>query len=237
MPSRRRGFTLIEVLVTAGLVGLVLGIICTTLLSGARFTATVQRRAEDEMELSRVCEQIRFQLLSLNVSPVRQLCISGMSRGERADEIDFVTADLIRHGGIGDVSYRIEEDAGGRPYLAYREHAFVYPDTSFVDPGPYRPLSRLVSGLTLQYQQAPTDPTQPFNDTNWVASWQQQVPPGRIRVTLYLGPRDDQRPYVLDVQPALVTLTPAGELPGIPRPSRSGSPFPSPGTAVTGPTP
>ncbi|HEY3997285.1 MAG TPA: prepilin-type N-terminal cleavage/methylation domain-containing protein, partial [Candidatus Xenobia bacterium] len=117
----RRAFTLIEVLTVTGLVALIVTLVCTAFISASRFSANAARRLGDETEMSRVAEQIREQLVCLNTSPVRLYPIQISTGGTRQDRIDFITSDLIKHGGVGDVAYEIDTDNRGRPYLAYRE--------------------------------------------------------------------------------------------------------------------
>jgi hypothetical protein len=139
---------------------------------------------------------------------------------------------LVHHGGIGDAAYRIEDDEHGQPYLAYREHAFVYPDNSLANPGPFVPLSHLVSGLLVEYQATTSNPNVPGQSIpDFVHTWDSTLMPAKVRVTLFLGP--EAHPYVLEVEPALVSVTPVGEIPGVGSPSPSASVSPSPGSVMS----
>ncbi|MHB2018962.1 MAG: PulJ/GspJ family protein [Candidatus Xenobia bacterium] len=196
---RRRpspGFTLLEILITCALVGLVLTLVAAALIAAVRNARGMEQRARLQVELARVASQIRFQLLAVNVSPVRQYPLVGTSNGVGLDEIDFVTSDLIQTAGIGDVSYRMIMGPHGEPALGYREHPFVYPDGAVFDPGPYKMLSSAITGLTCEYK----------GPTGWQKSWQQPEPPQDVRVTL----KTRQGPFSVLAEPTLEELNQIG---------------------------
>ena len=194
--ANRKGFTLLEILITTALVGLVLGLVAAALIAAARNARSMEQRAHLQIELARVASQIRFQVLALNISPARQYPLVGSSNGNGLDQIDFVTSDLIKSAGTGDVSYRMINGPDGRPALGYREHPFVYPDGTVFDPGPYRLLSSAIIGLTCEYK----------GPTGWVKAWQQQEPPQDVRITLTTA----EGPFSVLAEPTLEELNQIG---------------------------
>lgn len=215
--SRRRGFTLFEVLVTVGLVAIVMGLAALVLLSSADSATRSRLRAEQETELLRVASMLRHQMMAIAAPLSTQTSVvSEAGQVPRSDTLDIITAGLVYSRGVGRAEWHMIRDAGEEPYLAYREEPYL----GGADPkkNPWIPFSRLVSGIEFRFWSSPS----------WVPGWHQSVVPERMRAIVYYDGGEGEESFVVEAAPGVAQVVETSSSGGSGNPSSS-----SPGTAAS----
>lgn len=212
--GRRAGVTLLELLVTIGLVLLVVVLAGATLLNGASSATMARLRAEQEAELLRVMAAMRRQIITLSRSSATRTPVVGeIGREPDTDWLDMVTSSLMFTKGVGRAEWRIIRVPGEPPYLAYRESPWVGGER--LHDHAWMPFSRLVTGLRVRY----------WSNPQFVEGWKREEIPQRIEVTLLYNDEGVERQAAMQAFPGIADEGSASP------PTAGASPTAAPGTA------
>lgn len=189
----KKGFTLIEVLITLGLTAIVLGLAYSSLYYTFKASGATRERLKEEFELMRVYSQLRQELLSLYISPHRKNSLVGKKGAEeKRAEIHFLTAAPILNSGVAEAGLKIEQDREtNRYFLAYEE--FPFPGRDDFLQGEFYKLSDLITGLEIEYMER----------EDKFLEWDRPDLPEKIRITLwYVSGKNDEN-FSFVVKPGL----------------------------------
>ena len=186
-----KGFTLIEVLVTIGLILLVLSLAGSSLYFIIRSTTDSRILLYENREIMKVYGQMRQQLLSLYLSPHRNLSIRAIrGESEGQDEIIFLTSAPLYSSGIAQAGYMIKKNEKGEKYLVYSEFPYVLKED--FAPAETRVLSKMVNGLKIRC----------FENFIPADNWEKAGFPDKIEITLFLADRGKNR-FTFTVTPGI----------------------------------
>lgn len=221
--SSKAAFTLIEILITVALIGLVLAMAAGTLITTSSSATRMQLRADQEAELLRVVSSMRRQIITIATSSATQSPVDGeVGRDPHTDWLDIVTSSLMFTRGVGRAEWRIIVTPDATPYLAYRESPWVGGEN--IHNNPWIPFSRMISGMRVRY----------WSNPSYVDGWHQNSVPERIQVFLYYTDSDVPASFMFEAMPgiggssgAAITTSPSGGPSGSPSPAASPSTGPS----------
>lgn len=196
---RSSGITLIEVMVSMGVVVLLYAVMGFTTIQIANFTRQGGERARHKARMMKLSEQLRWQLRCLQEVPGQiPLKASAGGRDGRA-ELRFYTHSGYKFRGVVEVGYRIQEvfAEGGA-----RELALVYREFPFADSkglralldhqnGPWEPVEVGVSAMKLEFSN---------EGRLWQRDWEEDKAPTFVRI--YLEDQNGQS-VVFDVSPGV----------------------------------
>ncbi len=191
-PLGGAGFTLVEVLVTLGLMALVFALVYGSLWSTVGGLRRMQGRGERQQAARILLEMIDRELRStLWVKGDPRLAFVGKDAvtdaGLPADSLTWVHASHLKlhpdlpESDVAEVTYRLEAAGEGKLRLMKREDAT--PDGDPQAGGADYLLSEEVVGLDFQY----------YGDTGWVHEWDANLNnklPRLVQVTLFLPPEE-----------------------------------------------
>lgn len=200
---RSGGFTLVEILLTLGLVGLLYTMTSGILIQIARYTKTGRQVAVERHALLSTVEMLRYQLRSLYRPSNLPGLLGTRTPLDGRDAVRFLTANGVRHEGIVELGYWVEEsgrlgaenddESGNGLYqreFPFRRHEFR--GFEHYDEGR---LSRVLSNVErfeLRYSAA---------DSVWQREWEEEQPPTTIRVRILRSEPNDE--ITFDVTPGI----------------------------------
>lgn len=214
--KRTRAFTLIEMLLTLGLVALVYTMVSSILVQIARYVKDGRRVAQSRYELLSTVEDLRYQLRSLYI-PEGDPCISGsVSTAEEWDVLRFLTTNGQTHKGVVEVGYQVrseapttksEDETEGEDEesnnaeklsaLYYREFRFRQRELRPLDEfqeAPWKVRLPNVSVFNLEYSAG--------SAADWKPTWDQPEPPQTIRILIKRGGNNHDE-IVFEVTPGV----------------------------------
>lgn len=181
--QKSRAFTLVEMMITLGLVAIVYAITSGILLQIARFSKEGRRVAQSRFELLTQVETLRYQLRTL-VYPDDFVALSGRRSGLKGrDTITFLTTSGRKLKGLVEVGYKIEEtvdpdSAQPTHSLFYREFPFRRSELRRLDEqqeGKWEAVLTGIDAFEFEYTS---------NRTSWQKEWTEESPPVAIRVSI-----------------------------------------------------
>lgn len=191
--GRNRGFTLVEVMVTLGLMGMVFALVYGSLWSTVGGLQRMERRSDREQAVRILLEMIDRELRStLWVTGDSRLAFVGENAvtddGQPADRLTWVHASHLKlhpdlpESDVAEVTYRL--DAAGKSIYALVKREDATPDGDPLSGGVDYLLSEQLIGLDFHY----------YGPTGWVDQWdarQSNALPRLVQVALLLHPEDD----------------------------------------------
>ncbi|MFH0801203.1 MAG: type II secretion system protein [bacterium] len=175
----KRGFTLLEVVITVFLVSIVMTLGFASLFFSARFSTDQRLRQYKEREFAKIYTQMRRQLLCLYSAPLRDKSFEGIKGlEEKKDQLLFLTASPIFGSGVVEAGYSVVARDDGSHYLGYRE--FPFAGSNGFQEVKWMEISAIIDGIKVEYGSG----EQIFDE------WKDQEVPEKIRVTLYSKEED-----------------------------------------------
>lgn len=194
------GITLIEMMITLGLVVLVYTMITTILVQVARFVKDGRRIAAERHLLLKEVETLRYQLRSLYYPGSETGLIGERSSINGRDSLRFLTTNGRQNRGVVEVGYQLRtylDDAGEEQVgLFYREFPFRREELRSLDEheeGRWTLLLEDVEFFSLEYSNSGQD---------WQREWDGPMPPRLLRVRLQRSVAKQER-FIFDVTPGI----------------------------------
>jgi len=187
------GLTLVEVLVTLGLLAIVMTLVYGSLWTTVDGLQRIERRTDREQAARILLEmmerELRSALLTGDDLRLYFLGEDGVANDQPADKLTWVHAAHVKlhwqlpEAETAEVSYWLESDADGHPILYRREDASR--DGDLASGGTVYELSEEVIGLDFKY----------YGPQGWVDEWdsrqQGNALPRVVQISLFLPPESD----------------------------------------------
>jgi type II secretion system protein J len=215
----RKGFTLIEVMISASLMGLVLGASYMCLSSGLSTQRIVEGRVDAIQTARAALDMISADLRA--ACPLSQdydfLGMDRMLEDVEADNLDFGTHNYrparAREGDFCEVSYYLRKDPDSRFYSIWRRRD-ASPDDKPLAGGKQQQIARAVQGLRFEY----------YDGFDWFDEWGDPLgkkrgkqslldPPNisgypeAVRITIWVDPNPEKKEPQENAEPALMFQT------------------------------
>ena len=196
-----RAFTLVEMMLTLGLVALMYGMITGILIQVARYVKTGRQVAEERYAFLHEIEILRYQLRSLHYPTSMEALLGVRGNMKGRDTVRFYTGRGRHYPGIVEVGYKIEsyidpkDPSKGEQFgLFYREFPFrreVMRSMDEFQEGRWELLLPHTSLLSLEYSTS---------GQAWQKEWQGTIAPRIIRLRVDRSAPSNDR-FVFDVTP------------------------------------
>lgn len=201
----KRGFTLIEILIVMGLLGVLFGILFGTHLQVRKLLADQSIASNNSNEVLAFMKTLSADLHNLVYKKwqTKQLFIAtkDIVGGKRIDNLLFTTGRLYNNPAslqtqVHNVSYFGDTTKNGSIQIFRREDVFADPNNP--GQGFAVPMAGNIEEFSVQFSQG---------GTNWEDEWDfaiKQVMPRYIRCTLRWKERDQERSFSFEVRPPLL---------------------------------
>lgn len=184
---RRRGFTLLEMMITVVLVALVYTMMSTILVQVARYVRVGREVAEDRHKLLTEVETIRYQLRTLYYPDSAVGLLGERTPQAGRDWMRFLTTKGRQHRGVVEVGYKVDKYRDGegnddRVGLFYREFPFGRTEMRTLDEyneAPWKLVLPDVETFSVEYSAT---------GQLWQREWDGTVSPRRIRLRIIRRP-------------------------------------------------
>jgi len=186
----KKGFTLIEILVTVGIIVLVLSLAGGSLFYILRSSSESRKTLYQKREIMKTYAQLNNQLLCIYLSSNKTYALKGLpgaTNGE--DEIHFLTASPIFSDGIAEVGYGLIKNQKGEILLGYSEIPF--PVKGDYAEAKMLPLTPVIKGLKFRY----------LNQGITLDRWEETTPPEKIEITFWLD-NEGKQTFSFNIRPA-----------------------------------
>ncbi len=194
------GITLMEMMITLGLVVLVYTMITTVLVQVARFVKDGRKVAAERHLFLNEVETLRYQLRTLYYPPKEIGLIGERTPINGRDSLRFLTVTGRKYRGVVEVGYQVQtyfdEEGDQKIGLFYREFPFRREEMRTLDDHEEGRWSLLLDNaemFSLEYSNTGQD---------WQKEWEGQTPPRLVRVRLQRSAPTQDR-FVFDVTPGI----------------------------------
>lgn len=198
--SFRRGYTLLEIIVTLGIVLIVLTLSLFSLMGSIKGTKEAGQVTSSDFEIMRVYGQMRKQLLSMYQSPNSKWknFLETKEADPRMCSMRFFTTASAQGLGTVEAFYSIQKDDEGNTYLAYNEYVMTRDMQKAQDDGDFEKempelFSKKIKGMKIVCEDGGKD----------VDIWEKDEIPERIKVTLYYDVQNREEKFEFSVTPAI----------------------------------
>ena len=222
--SARTGFTLLEVLLAVGILGILVTVLYGTLSAGLNSWRRGSE-ATEAFQRQRIVMDALTELTQSAIFFTPSASLYAFVAGKNpnlGDSISFVTASdaylppsEVVSAGMRRVTISLEQDEYRRTYLAIVNEPALRPnDDKSLAPLQAHVISMDVSGFSLRYR----DP----RDGSWSEKWEEdQLPPSAVEYTVAFGERGGQYPPVVatrtvDIPVAVFAAAGGMPVPGVP---------------------
>ena len=196
----KKGFTVLEIIVTLGIVVLVLTLALVSLTGSVKGTKDASAVSSADFEIMRVYGQMRKQLLSMYQSPNTDLksFVQTKEIEPRMASIRFFTTSSAQGAGTVEVFYSIQKDDDGNNYLAYREYPMTRDMEKAQDDGDFKEeisevFSKKIKGMRVVCEESEKD----------VDLWDKKTIPDKIKIIFYYEVQKREEKFEFSVTPAI----------------------------------
>ncbi len=195
----KKGFTLIELVVTLAIVSIVIGLSLSALVYSSRGTKEASSVTSRDFEMMRVYSQMRTQLISLYKSPhFKKSFIEKNENEPKLDSIRFFTTSSAGGSGTVEAFYSIVKGENDEKYLAYYEYPMTRDMEKAEADGENKEeipivFSSRIKGMTISCESG-GEQTKP---------WEKDEIPEIIKITLYYEIQKQEETFEFSVKPAI----------------------------------